>query len=291
MIAGTLSDFDSESVSLNVAQNTLGVRTSRQTEVSGSLARNATVGVRANLRGDGSLMAARITAGEASIQENRLLGLRGVVDTIGSSSLVLKGGQVVMANSATVVVSQGKVLSFKDLKPGDLIGLTGSKQADGSILAAGIEVIPAPPVLTTVQGVITSTGSSFFTIGAAKVLVDGQTIMVSKGGPVSLSAIKIGDQATAVGIKQSDGSLLAMKIELVPPAPVLTTVRGTVTSIGSSYFMIGATKVTVSSQTVIVSKGKIVSFADLKSGDQVAAIGTKQADGSLLAMKIELIGL
>jgi len=52
--------------------------------------------------------------------------------------------------------------------------------------------------------------------------------------------------------------------------------------------VMGSVQVYVNLQTVILSAGKMLSFADLKIGDQIFAGGHRQADGSFLALKIEV---
>jgi hypothetical protein len=46
--------------------------------------------------------------------------------------------------------------------------------------------------------------------------------------------------------------------------------------------------VIVNAQTVIVSKSGTLKFGDLKTGSTVSVAGTKQADGSIIAVKIEV---
>jgi 3-dehydroquinate synthase class II len=255
-----------------------------RTEVLGTLALNAPVSIRTVLQGDSSLLAARIMVSERTAGMG---SVRGVIASFGDGFFMV-GAVKVAINAQTVIVSKGGTLSFADLKVGDQVAAVGSKQTDGSLLAAKVEVSRPQPVPGNVKGTIASIGNSFFMVGAIQVSVGAQTVIVSKGRTLSFSDLKVGDQVYAAGTKQADGSLLAAKIEVYTPAPVISTVRGAISGIGNGFFMVGTVKVSVSPQTVIVSKGKTLSFADLKVGDQVAAVGSKQPDGSLAANKIEV---
>jgi len=45
----------------------------------------------------------------------------------------------------------------------------------------------------------------------------------------------------------------------------------------------------IEKQAVFTVKGVTLSFGDLKVGDQILAGGNRQGDGSLLALKIEVV--
>ncbi len=284
IIFGKITAFNSRSVSVKGEEGVCIVRMDPHTEVLGTLALNAPVGIRTVLQGDSSLLAARIMVSERGAG---ISSVRGVIASLGNGFFMV-GAVKVSVNAQTVIISKEGTLSFAELKVGDQVAAVGSKQSDGSLLAAKVEVSRPQPVFSNVQGTITSLGNSFFMVGAVKVSVGTQTVIVSKGRTLSFSDLKAGDQVYAAGIKQADGSLLAAKIEVFTPAPVVSTVRGVIVSLDNGFFMVGAVKVSINAQTVIVSKGKTLSFADLKVGDQVAAVGSKQPDGSLVATKIEV---
>ena len=284
VITGNVAAFSPRSVSIRGEEGVCVVRLDPHTEVLGALALNAPVSIRTVLQGDSSLLAARIMVSERAAGVS---SVRGVIASLGDGFFMV-GAVKVLVNAQTVIVSKGVTLSFGDLKVGDKVAVAGSRQADGSLLAAKVEVSSPMPVLSTVRGTITSLGNSFFMMNAVKVTVGAQTVIVAKGTILRFSDLKVGDQVYAAGSKLADGSLLAAKIEVLTPAPVISTVRGTITSLGDSFFLVGAVKVLVGAQTVMASKGKALSFADLKVGDQVSVAGTRQPDGSLLAAKIEV---
>ena len=91
-------------------------------------------------------------------------------------------------------------------------------------------------------------------------------------------------------VLQTDGSLLASRIVVQGPKDGDAKVEGAIETLGASSFSVKGTKVTVDSKTEIRSKDKILAFKDLKVGDRVHVSGAKQADNSVLATRIEVVG-
>jgi hypothetical protein len=168
------------------------------------------------------------------------------------------------------------------------VGIRTVLQGDSSLLAARIMVSERGAGMNSVRGIIASLGNGFFMVGAVKVSVNAQTVIVFKGTTLSFADLKVGDQVAAVGSKQPDGSLVATKIEVAVPQPAVNTIQGKITGLGNSFFMVGSVKIYVSTETKILFQGRMLSFGELKIGDQVFAAGNKQPDGSLQAIKIEV---
>ena len=97
-----------------------------------------------------------------------------------------------------------------------------------------------------------------------------------------------GDSVTVLGVKQSDGTVLASRVtNATPPPPVNVTLAGTVSSFGGAWpvltFTVQGTAVKTSSSTTCDgTKG----CSEMGNGDSVTVAGTKQSDGTLLASKI-----
>jgi hypothetical protein len=284
IITGKITAFNSKSVSVKGEEGICIIRMDPHTEVLGTLALNAPVGIRTVLQGDSSLLAARIMVSERTAGMN---SVRGIIASLGNGFFMV-GAVKVSVNAQTVIISKEGTLSFADLKVGDQVYAAGTKQADGSLLAAKIEVYTPAPVISTVRGAIAALGNGFFMVGSVRVSISAQTVIVSKGKTLSFADLKVGDQVAAVGSKQPDGSLAATKIEVAVPVLAVSTVQGTITSLGNSFFMVGSAKIYVSTETKILFQGRTLSFGELKIGDQVFAAGNKQPDGSLQAIKIEV---
>lgn len=160
------------------------------------------------------------------------------------------------------------------------------------------------------EGTITSidTGMSSFLLApehgaTVTVVVNAQTVF--EGGLSEFAALTVGQHVEAKGSIQTDGSLLATKVEgqsetaddnqgngdAQNHAKSQQELTGTVTSIdatGTSFLLTLANGAT---QTIVVSsttafEGVFHSFADLSTGMSVKVKGTLQADGTLAASTI-----
>jgi hypothetical protein len=116
----------------------------------------------------------------------------------------------VTVNSAT---TYGTSTCADATKNGATVNVTGTKQADGSILATSVSLTTAAPV--TVTGVISgSTGTCpavTFTVASTKVTVSSATAYTST---TCADATKNGANVKVTGAKQSDGSITATGVSL-----------------------------------------------------------------------------
>jgi len=98
--------------------------------------------------------------------------------------------------------------SCSTIAAGDIVGGSGTKQSDGSVLATSI-TSTSPTATSTFNAVITSLGgtcpSLVLTVGGKQVHTNASTIF----GGASCSGIAVGDMLGVAGTTQSDGSILA----------------------------------------------------------------------------------
>ncbi len=80
----------------------------------------------------------------------------------------------------------------------------------------------------------------------------------------------------------------AMLVAAVAADDAQTTVTGKVESKGDHSIQVDGQAVLVTESTVFVRNGSSASLADIQPGDEVRATCTKAADGSLLAVRVEV---
>src|SRR5712664_701128 len=174
------------------------------------------VEVEGTLNADGS-----VTASEISIEDNaERIAFVGALTHITGNTLTV-GGVTVNVASATVIVKGDTTLTLADLKLGDRLLVRGAVQADKSINATRIRVLPREdePEEMHVAGKVTAVDATTFTIGDTKITTDANTEFEGTGFH-SLADLKVGDFAFAEVIKQADGSLLAEEVKkFTPPMP------------------------------------------------------------------------
>ncbi len=178
------------------------------------------VEVEGTLNADGS-----VTAGEISIEDRNdvdRVAFVGTLTQINGNTLTV-GGLTVNVGAATAIVRGDTTLTLADLKVGDRVLIRGAVQADRSVNATRIRVLPRedePEEEMHVSGKVAAVGANTFTIGDTVITTDARTEFEGNGLH-SLADLKVGDFVFAEVMKQADGSLLAEEVKrFTPPMPV-----------------------------------------------------------------------
>jgi hypothetical protein len=183
------------------------------------LALGTPVEVEGTLNADGS-----VTASEIRIEDRNdadRVVLVGTLTQINGNTLTV-GGLTVNVDSATAIVKGDATLTLADLMVGDRLLVRGAVQADKSVSATRIRVLPREDEDDNeemhVAGKVTAvdTGNNTFTIGDTKITTDAKTEFEGSGLR-SLADLKVGDSALAEIVKQPDGSLLAEEVKKFTP--------------------------------------------------------------------------
>jgi hypothetical protein len=178
----------------------------------------------------------------------------------------------------------------------DLGGLQSGQTITITIQVSGSEasiVSPADTSQVEVTGKVESVGAGQLVVAGQTIMVDASTsIYGNEGATLKLSDLKVGDSVEVKATRQTDGSLLAVKIELAGDnggSGQQVELKGSVQSVGTNQLMVDGQTVMVNASTFIQGdEGKKLTLADLKVGDSVEVQAVKQTDGTLLAVKIEL---
>ncbi len=176
------------------------------------------LGVRGTRNSDGTITATRIAilppsfAGAVQSNANNVITL---TDRAG------KTHTIDTTNSTVVTKGPQTTAKLSDIIKGTLIMATGTLNADGSLAATRIDIrVPhAGGKITKISGdVITVTGRDNTThkidVTATTTYVDGPT-----GKATTLSALKTGEFIDAEGTLNSDGSLTATTVRVMPTPP------------------------------------------------------------------------
>jgi hypothetical protein len=167
---------------------------------------------------------------------------------------------------------------------------------------------PGPNTEVELEGLVTALGASSLTVDGRVANVTASTVIVHGGTPVAFSSIHVGDRVhvkgTPVSASAPGGPINATKIEVQNPADTepdgdgddngnkgQAEVDGAIVagSLAGSCaantlsFRIASTVVRTNAST----KFDGASCTALKAGDKVDVKGTRQADASVLASKIE----
>jgi hypothetical protein len=212
--SGTVSSLTGTCPSLAFTANDTGVRTTSSTTFGGAscadIRNGGSVGVAGTKQSDGSVLASYVSVSvprPAPVAPAVTVSFSGAVASVSGAcpSLVLTvKGTVVATNSSTSF--GGKTCST--IAAGDIVGGSGTKQTDGSVLAVSI-TSTSPTATSTFNAAITTLSgtcpSLVLTVGGKQVHTNASTIF----GGAACSAIATGDILGVAGTTQSDGSILA----------------------------------------------------------------------------------
>jgi len=175
------------------------------------------VEVEGTLNADGSVTASEIGIEEKNEAER--IAFVGTLTQISGNTLTV-GDRTVNVGPSTVIVKGDTTLTLADLKVGDRLLVRGAVQADTSVNATRIRVLPREdePEEMHVAGRVTAVGANSFTIGDTVIATDADTAFEGSGFQ-SLADLKVGDFALAEVIRQADGSLLAKEVRKFTPPP------------------------------------------------------------------------
>jgi hypothetical protein len=225
------------------------------------------VEVRADRAPDGSLTATHIKLEDDENADDER-EFRGFVEAIGDASWTI-GGRIVLVNAQTAIFGNPQV--------GDLVEVRADRAPDGTLTATRIKTEDGDEDgddEREFRGIVSSIGSSSWTIGELVVLVNGATAI--EGNP------QVGDLVEVRADRAPDGTLTATRIKKEDDdgdGDDEREFRGVVSAIGPSSWTIGDFIVLVNDATVIEGNPQV--------GDLVEVRADRAPDGTLTATRIQ----
>jgi len=239
----------------------------------------------------------------------------GAIDAVGTSSITVSGLEVDV-DTTTRILARRATIPLSSLEVNQIVAVNGTLQG-GKVLARLVKLLlPANFDQIVLRGTIDSIAVD--SIPAPSFVVSGLTIATGADTRfrrgLTLADLKVGDRVAVQGSLQPDGSVLASIVRDLDQEQVrVVEVEGGITAITPpDHLTVAGVTVVVNADTRIEAEGgghrgpdlRVVSrgpfshdddeqtltFADLAVGDQVEVTGLAQADGSVLALKIEVEG-
>ena len=212
-------------------------------------------------------------------------------------------GRVVRTDSSTRFVDGSQARTFADLRIGMRVHAKGSLSGD-TFTATVVELQNSNTALpVNVNGVIDSlsgASSAFqFKIGSRLVKGDALTTFFGDGDkPDTFASLKEGSRVEVKG-EQRDDFVYAVRIHINggddddgDGQDSSASIHGTLNALGGTkpalVLTVGTTIVTTTAATEVKRRGDVQTLDALKLGQSLHVVGTRQADGSLIARKIEI---
>ena len=229
--------------------------------------------------------------------------VNGVIDSLSGNVTLFQfriGSRLVKGDALTTFFGNTSQ-SFASLKDGVRVEVKG-QQRDGYVYAERLHVNDADVTdggtddgqdeSASIQGVLTAIAGAkpalTLTVGGTTVRTSSSTEVQRRGDVQTLDALKVGQTLHVVGVRQSNGSLDARRIQIDDDQTggefeiegSLGGLKGTCPALTFSV-----NGFSISTNTATVFEGAACSA--LKSGDKITVNGIKQADGSVLATRVK----
>ncbi len=211
--------------------------------------------------------------------KGEITGINGTTLTVASP----KGNLTVNTDAQTKFRSAGQAITLKDLKVGDQVAVVG-KNNNGTIAARAVVVIPphAGGIVKAIDGGTLTVSRDYLT---GTIVTTSSTAYMRGKDKVTLADIKVGDQISATGTANSDGSLTATRINVIPP-----TTGGKVTAVSGNKITVTRNNlfgtIITSNATVVTRGGQPAKLSDITVGSTIAVQGTPNSDGTFSATRI-----
>ena len=214
---------DGVSITVKVSASTQYTRAGKTVSLS-AITSGEAIHVMGQRNSDGSIAATRV--------DIVLPQAGGKVTAISGSTITIQdrqgATQAIHTSASTTVQRAGQTASLSDIAVGTQIGAEGTKNSDGSLNAEAIQI-----VLPRAGGQIKSVSGTTITVtdprGASTTTIHVTastryvTVAMGSNGPTqtvsSFSALKAGVYIGAEGTKNSDGSLTAEVVTIMPNPP------------------------------------------------------------------------
>ncbi len=195
--------------------------------------------------------------------------------------------RTITVTPATVITRGGQPIPVGDLRIGDQIRFSQTRNDDGSYAITAI-VVPTP----TAGGEVTAVDASSITVkgkdGSTKVIAVTEATVYQLGKtPGSKADVKVGVKVNAQGTTSGE-SFTAITVRVSLPDVTGVVSAKTKDSITIKHRDGSTTVIHVTDKTTFeVDDKEPASLADIAVGDRVEAEGTVRADGSMDAVAVE----
>lgn len=213
------------------------------------------------------------------------------ITAINGSSISLRTDdgwtRTITVTSSTTITKGGQPISLSDLKVGDQIVFREVRNSDGTYTVTAISVV-VPRIGGTVTA-LTQDGFSLRTRDGSiwTVNVTSSTVYHLDGAAGSRSDVTVGAAVVVEGTTGSGKTMTATSVT-VQPARVI----GQISALGSNSFTVQTPQgKTVTVAVTNTTSYRIVgvpnpTFADLKAGMWVVAVGRPGSDGGITAVRV-----
>ena len=196
--------------------------------------------------------------------------------------------RTIAVTGTTKITKGGQTIAIGDLKVGDAVRFSETRNADGSYTITAIQV-----VIPQVAGTVTGVTADGFTLTSRKnatwtITVTGTTSYVVGGAAGSRVDVTVGANVVVAGTQTGDSALTALTVRIELPRVLGKVTAKTADTITVQRLGGGTATIHVGSGTTYRVPGDTSpSLADIAVGTVIGAQGRQRADGSLDATVVQ----
>lgn len=195
------------------------------------------------------------------------------------------------ADRSTVILDKhNNKISLSDLTVGQLVQVHAKRQAAGSLLAKRIKIGDFDGDEVELTGVIESLNNDGLVVAGLEFFVDRNTVVRDdQNRPIQFTDLKVGLLVEIRADRQNDNRLFATKIKIEDFPNDEVEVTGVIESLGVNSLVVIEMKFVANNNTVVLdNNNNVIQFANLQIGQFVQIRADRQADGMLLARRMNL---
>ena len=254
---------------------------------------NDLVQVQADLRNDGTYLASRVKSEDGVGNENEV-EITGYVTEVSTNSFVINGSTFVVDANTEYKGRHGNTFSFAQIEVGLLLEVKARLQTNGDLLVIRVKTEDDEnnqhSAEIEIMGIINNLTVNSLVIGENEFFVNEQTMVLDHNRmPIQFGDLNVGDRVEVKAFRQTDNSLLAVRIKLedMPENEIEFTAQ--IESIVGTDITINGITFSTDSNTVFLDDNRMpVTIASLAVGMWVEVKGFRNQDGSYYASRIQI---
>lgn len=199
------------------------------------------------------------------------------------------GGISFATDSITVFLDHNRMpVTIASLSTGMWVEVKGFKKQDGSYYASKIQIEDFVRTEIELKGNITELTASSLVVNGITFSVDNTTIVLDHlNNPILFSSLQAGQLVEVSGNKTGTFTAIANKIKLEGNEDI--EIFGRITAINTDIIELNGFTILVNSSTIFLNHAnQPISFTDLSTNQFVEVKMIKNADSSLLALRIKI---
>lgn len=246
------------------------------------------VEVEGSLQTNGALVAREIKVEDRGDGEVKVEGL---IEVLSAEALTVSGVTFAITNQTVVVDNDDRPLSVDTLAVGLYVEVEGRTAADGTLAARTIEVEDFDDDELELRGAIEAIGDASLTVLGTAFTVTGQTaVLGDRNQPIAFADLVVGETVEVKARLGTDGTRIATRIKREDEGAGQQEIelRAALDATGDSLVVVLGRPFAVRTTTQIRGlNDETIALADLPAGLPVEVKARRDADGTLVALRIE----